>query len=48
MRVSHILAPHSLQGGRVFDKGVVCGDDAFMTMLGLWPPVGILSENHAG
>jgi hypothetical protein len=34
MRVSHILAPHSLQGGRVFDKGVVGVDDAFMTFLG--------------
>ena len=32
MRVSHILAPHSLQGGRVFDNGVVGVDDAFMTL----------------
>jgi hypothetical protein len=48
MRVSHILAPHSLHGGRVFDKGVVGGGDAFMTLLGLRPPVGILPESHAG
>jgi hypothetical protein len=47
MRVSHILAPHSLQGGRVFDKGVVGVDGAFMTGPGL-AAAGILAENQAG
>src|ERR1700730_3683130 len=49
MRVSHILAPHSLQGGRVFDNGVVGVDEAFMTLPRAWIATpAILAENRTG